>query len=132
MDDSEDTPYSQQYLVATSTKSWAYQCPHNATQSPKTMSIWILYKYWRLFLTVFPLGGLAIVENEPILDGRRPKFTKLSLVPVVICFLLRHCLQPKMWWIFKDSNCVRFLHGAGVDNGGIGGTDGKRFYGVLV
>ena len=39
VDDSEEILYIQQHLVATSTKSRAYQCPPKATQSPKTMSI---------------------------------------------------------------------------------------------
>ena len=45
VDDSEDIPYSQQYLVSTSTKSRAYRCPPKATHSPKTMSIWNFSRY---------------------------------------------------------------------------------------
>ena len=63
MDDSEDILYSQQYLVAKSTKSRAYQCPPKATQSPKTMSICTLSRYSNHFLMVFPLGGSAIVAK---------------------------------------------------------------------
>ena len=39
VDDSKDIPYIQQYLVATSTKSRAYQLTPKATHSPKTMYI---------------------------------------------------------------------------------------------
>ena len=37
--------YSQQYLVAPSTKRRSYRCPSKATQSPKTMPIWNLSRY---------------------------------------------------------------------------------------
>ena len=62
-----------------------------------------------------------MVSKELIVDERRPKFTRLALVAVVRCFLLWNCLQPKMRWKFRYSNCVQFLHCAGVDDGGIGG-----------
>ena len=74
VDDSEDIPYSKHYLVATSTKSRAYQWPPKATQSPKTMSIWIFSWYWRRFLMVFPLGVPAIISKEPIVDRGIPEF----------------------------------------------------------
>ena len=86
VDDSEDIPYSQKYLVATSTKIRAYWCPPKATQSPKTMYIWTLSSYWRRFLLVFFLGGLAMVAKETIVDRIRPEFTKLALVAAVRCF----------------------------------------------
>ena len=121
VDDSDDIPYSQQYLLSTSTKIRAYQCPPMATQSPKTMSIWNFLRYWCRFLIVFPLVGFLIVAKEPIVDGRRPEFTILALVSVVRFFWLRNCLQPKMRWIFRYSYCFRFLHGSRVDEVGIGG-----------
>ena len=40
VDDSEYITYSQQYLVATPTKSRKYWFPPNSTQSPKTVSLW--------------------------------------------------------------------------------------------
>ena len=86
VDDSDNTPYSQQYLVDTSTMSRAYQCPPKATESPNIMFIWTLSRYWRCFLMGFPLGGLEMVSNEPIIDGRRPEFTRLALVAAVRCF----------------------------------------------
>ena len=121
VDYSEDIPYSQQYLVATSTKLRTYWCPPKAKQSPKTMSIWTLSRYWRHFLMVLPLGLLAMVAKEPIVDRRRPDFIRLALVATVRCFWLRNCLQPKMLWRFRDLNCVRLFHGAGVDDRLIGG-----------
>ena len=86
VDDSEDIPYSQKYLVATSTKIRAYRCPPKATQSPKNMYIWTLSSYWRRFFLVFSLGGLAMVAKETIVDRIRPEFTKLALVAAVRCF----------------------------------------------
>ena len=86
VDDSEDILYNQHYLVATSTRSRAYQLPPKATQSPKTMSIWNFSRYWRRFLMGFTLGGLAMVEKKPIVDGRRTDFTRLALVAAVSCF----------------------------------------------
>ena len=98
-----------------------YRCPPKATHSPKTMSIWNFYRYWRRFLMGFPLVGLVMVEKEPIVDRRRPKFTRLVLVAAVRCFWLRNCLQSKMRWKFRDSNYVWFSHGVGLDDGVIGG-----------
>ena len=121
MDDSDNIPYIQQYLVSTSTRSRAYWCPPKATQSPKTMSIWTLYRNWRLFLMGFPLGGLEIVAKEPMVDGSRPELTRLAFVSAVICFWFLNFLQLKIRWIFKDSNWFLFSHGAGVDYGGIWG-----------
>ena len=69
----------------------------------------------------FPLEGFAIVAKEPILDGSRPDFTKLSLVDAVRCFWFLNCLQPNIRCIFKDSNWVLFSHGKGVNDEGIGG-----------
>ena len=56
-----------------------------------------------------------------MIDVSIPEFTRLALVAAVRCFLFLNFLQPKMRWIFKDSNWVLFSHGAGVDDGGIGG-----------
>ena len=86
MDDSDDIPYIQHYLVATSTISRAYRCPPNATQSPETMSIWNFSRYWHRFLMGFPLEGLAMVANERMVDGIIPEFNRLALVSEVICF----------------------------------------------
>ena len=86
VDDNNDIPYIQHYLVDTSNSNRAYRCPPKATQSPKTMSIWTLYKNWRLFLMCFPLGGLEIVAKEPMVDGSRPELTRLAFVSAVICF----------------------------------------------
>ena len=86
VDDREDIPYNQQYIVDTSTKIRTYRCPPKATQSPKTMSIWNFLRYWCRFLIVFPLVGFLIVAKEPIVDGRRPEFTILALVSVVRFF----------------------------------------------
>ena len=101
VDDSEDIPYSQQCLVATSTRIMAYWCPPKAKLSPKTMSIWNFSRYWRYLFMVFTLGGLSMVEKEPIVDVRRPEFTRLALVAALSCFLLRNWLQPKMRWRFR-------------------------------
>ena len=54
VDDRDNIPYSQKYLVATSNKMRAHRCPLKATQSPKTMSIWKFSRYWRCFLIVLP------------------------------------------------------------------------------
>ena len=121
VDDSEDIPYSQQYLVVTSTRSRAYLCPPKETQSPKTMSIWNFSRYWCFFLMGFTLGGFTMVTKEPKVDGRRPEFIRLALVAELRCFLLRNFLQPNMRWRFRVLNCVWFLHGASVDYGGIKG-----------
>ena len=59
------------------------------------------------------------MAKELMLDGIRPEFTILALVATVRCFLILNCLQPKMWWSFKDSKWVLLSHGAGVDDGGI-------------
>ena len=56
-----------------------------------------------------------------MVDGSRPEFTKLALVAAVRCFWFLNCLQPNMQCRFKDSNWVLFSHGAGVEDGGIGG-----------
>ena len=56
-----------------------------------------------------------------MVDGSRPEFTKLAFVAAVRCFWFLNCLHPNMRWRFKDSNWVLFSHGAGVDDGGIGG-----------
>ena len=93
MDNSEDIPYSQQYLVSTSTRSRAYWCPHKATQSQKTISVWNFSMYWRRLLVGCSLGGLAMVAKETIFDVRRPDFTTLALVAAVRCFWLRNCLN---------------------------------------
>ena len=69
----------------------------------------------------FPLGGLAIVAKEMMVDGSRPEFTRIALVAAVRCFWFLNCPQPKMRCRFKESNWVLFSHGAGVDYGGIGG-----------
>ena len=84
--DRDCIPYSQQYLVDTPTKSRAYRCPPKAAQSPKTMSIWNLSRYWCRFLVVFPLGGLVVMAKDTIVDGRRPELTRLALVAAVRCF----------------------------------------------
>ena len=86
VDDSEDIPYIQNYLVAMSTKSWACQCPPKATHSPNNMSIWTLSRYWRRFLMVFLLGVLAVVAKKTIVDRRISKFTRLVFVAAVSCF----------------------------------------------
>ena len=121
VDDRDDIPYIEQYLVATSTKSMAYRCSPKATQSPNTIYVWKLSRYWRRFLIDFPLVGLAIVAKEPLVDGRRSELTRLALVAVVRFFLLRDYLQPKILWRFSESNCVLFVHGSGIDEGKIGG-----------
>ena len=72
-------------------------------------------------MIAFPLEGFSIVEKEPIVDGIRPVFKILVLVAMVRCFLLQNFLQPKKRWIFRESNCFRLSHGAGIDDGGIGG-----------
>ena len=131
VDDSEDIPYIHQYLVATSTISRAYQCPPKVKQSPKNISIWTLSRYWLSFLMGFPLGGLAMEAKEPIVDGRRPDFTRLALVAAVRCFWLRNFLQSKMRWRFRDSNCVWFSHGAGVDDGRTGGKLVEYMWNIL-
>ena len=81
--DKYEIPYNQQYRVATSTKSGAYQCPPKATQSPNTMSIWTLSRYCRLFFIGFPLGGLDMVSTYPMVDGRRPELARPALVAAV-------------------------------------------------
>ena len=69
----------------------------------------------------FSFAGFAIVAKERISDGSRPEFTKLAFVASVRCFWFLNCLHPNILWRFNDSNWVLFSHGAGVDNGGIGG-----------
>ena len=56
------------------------------TAITKNISIWDLSRYWRCYLIVLPLGGLAIVEKETIFDGTRTDFTRLVLVAAVKCF----------------------------------------------
>ena len=48
--------------------------------------IWNLSRYWNCILMVFPFGVLVIVAKDPIVDGRRPELTRLSLVSAVRCF----------------------------------------------
>ena len=55
-----------------------------------------------------------------MVGGRRPELTRLALVAAVRLFWLRNFLQPKMQCRFRDLKCVQFLHGAGVDDEGIG------------
>ena len=62
-----------------------------------------------------------MIAKEPIVDGIRPVFKRLVLVATVRCFLLQNFLQPKKRCIFRDSNCFQLSHGAGIDDGGIGG-----------
>ena len=69
----------------------------------------------------FPLEGFLIVTKEPMVDVSRPEFTKLALVAAVRCFWFLNFLQPKIRCRFKESNWVLFSHGAGVDDGGLGG-----------
>ena len=69
----------------------------------------------------FPFAGFAIVAMEPMVDGSRLEFTKLAFVAAVRCFWFLSFLHPNIQCIFKDSNWVLFLHGAAVDDGGIGG-----------
>ena len=61
IEDKDDIIYSQQYLVATSTKTRAYQFPPNATHSPKTMSTWKLSRYLWHFFIGFPLGVIIYI-----------------------------------------------------------------------
>ena len=61
------------------------------------------------------------MAKEPMVDGSRPEFTKLTFVAAVRCFWFLNFLQPKMRCRFKDSNWVIFSHGAGVEDDGIGG-----------
>ena len=35
----------------------------------------------------FPLGGLGVVAKEPMVDGRRPKFNRTTLVVAVNFFI---------------------------------------------
>ena len=65
-----------------------------------------------------PLGGLAIVSKEPIVDGRISELTRLALVSAVRCFSLRNFLQPNIWWGLRYSKYFLFLHGSGVDEDG--------------
>ena len=83
VEDKDNITWSQQYLVATSTMSMAYQCPPKATQSPKTMFMWILSRYFRCFLSGFPFGRLVIVAKNTIVEGRITELTRLALVITV-------------------------------------------------
>ena len=85
------------------------------------MSLWNLSRNCLCFFIGFPFAGFAILAKEPMLDGSRPELTKLAFVAAVRCFWFLNCLHPNMRWIFKDSNWVILSHGAGVDDGGIGG-----------
>ena len=69
----------------------------------------------------FTFSGFAIVAKETMVDGSRPEFTKLAFVAAVRCFWFLNCIHPNILWIFSDSNWILFSHGAGVDDGGIGG-----------
>ena len=60
-----------------------------------------------------------MVAKETIVDGRISELTRLAFFATMRCFLFRNFLQLKILWIFSDSNCVLFLHLAGVDEGGI-------------
>ena len=64
---------------------------------------------------------MAIIAKYPMVNRRIPELTRLELVALVRCFLLRNWLHPKILFIFSDSNGVLFLHGYGVDEGGTGG-----------
>ena len=119
--DNDDIPFIQEYPVATSTSNRAQRCPPKATQSSNTMYMWTFSRNWLRFLMGFPLEGFSIVAKEPMVDGSRPEFTKLAFVAVVRCFWFLNCIHLKMLCIFKESNWVIFSHGAGVDDGEIGG-----------
>ena len=69
----------------------------------------------------FSLGGFTIVAKEPMLDGSIPELTRLEFFDAARFFLFLNLLQPKMRWRFKDSDWVLFSHGAGINDGGIGG-----------
>ena len=69
----------------------------------------------------FSFAGFAIVAKEPMVDGSMPEFSKLAFVTAVRCFWFLNFLHLNIRWVFKESNLVLFSHGAGVDNGGIGG-----------
>ena len=57
--------------------------PPNSTQSQNNMSIWTLSRYvCRLFMG-FPLGVLAIVAKETMVDGIIPELTIFVLVTAV-------------------------------------------------
>ena len=85
------------------------------------MSLWNLSSNYLRFLVCFPFAGFAIVAKETMVDGSRLEFTKLAFVAAVRCFWFLNCLHPNVQWIFKDLHWVLFLHGAGVDDGGIRG-----------
>ena len=108
VDDRDNILYIQQYLLDTSTKMRAYQCPPKATQSPNTMFIWTLSRYWIRFFIVFPLGGLVIVAKETIVDGRRHELTRLASVAMLRCSWLWNCLQPKILCRVSDLNVPFF------------------------
>ena len=61
-----------------------------------------------------------MVAKEPMVDGKRPELKRLALVSAVRCLQLCNFLQPNILCRFIDLNCVLFLHGASVDEGGIG------------
>ena len=69
----------------------------------------------------FSFDGFEMVANEPMVDGIRPEFTRLAFVASVRCFWFLNCLHLNILWRLNDSNWVLFSHGAGVDDGGIGG-----------
>ena len=92
------------------------------------MSLWTLSRNCLRFLISFTFAGFSVVAKEPMVDGSRLDFTKLEFVAAVRCFWLLNILHPNMRWISKDSNWVLFSHGAGVDNGGIGGRLEKSLW----
>ena len=67
------------------------------------------------------MAGFEIVAKELMVDGSTPDFTKLAFVAAVRCFWFMNFLHTKIRCIFKDSKWVLFSHGAGVNDGGIGG-----------
>ena len=83
VDDKDDIPYNQQYIVAESTSNNVQRCPPNAMQPPKTMSIWTLSRNCLRFLIGLTFARFSIVAKEPMVDGSRPDFTKLAFVAAV-------------------------------------------------
>ena len=61
------------------------------------------------------------MAKKPMVDGSKTELTKMAFVAAVRCFWFLNFLHPKMRCRFNDSNWVIFSHGAGVDNGMIGG-----------
>ena len=56
-----------------------------------------------------------------MVDGSIPEFTNLAFFAVVRCFWFLDCLHPNMRRRFKELEWVLLSHGAGVDDGDIGG-----------